>query len=442
MTNVKSPGTFEGSRDVKTRAQRLIPAGCHTYSKGEDQFPYNAPGFIDRAEGCYAYDVDGNRYLDWGMGLRTVVLGHCYPAVLEAVRAQLEKGSNFTLPSPLEAELAEMLVGLIPSAEMVKFAKNGSDVTSAAVRLARAYTGRDYVALCEPGSFFSVNDWYIGSTACGSGVPGAVQQLTLGFKYNDLPGLQALFDQHQNQIAAVVLEPATIDPPAPSYLEGIRELTRKNGAVLIFDEMITGFRWHLQGAQTYYNVTPDLSTFGKALGNGFSISALAGQREIMELGGLHHDKERVFLLSLTHGGETHSIAAAMATVQEFSDKDVVGHIWRVGERLQEGFNGISHELGLGDFVTMVGYPCSPAILCRDGDSKASAELRTLFLQEMIAQGVLIPYIVPSFSHTELEVEATLDAARNALGVYKEALERGTEGLLEGSAVKPVFRKYN
>ena len=442
MGSTKGPALFDRSRALKARAHRLIPAGCHTYSKGEDQFPYNSPGFINKAEGCYAYDVDGNRFVDWGMGLRTVVLGHCYPAVLEAVRAQLEKGSNYTLPSPLEADLAELLVDLIPSGEMVKFAKNGSDVTSAAVRLARAYTGRDYVAICEPGSFFSVNDWYIGSTPCNAGVPQRVQELTLGYPYNNLASLEALFDQHNGEIAAVILEPATTEPPVEGYLEGVRELSRRQGAVLIFDEMITGFRWHLRGAQAYYNVTPDLSTFGKALGNGFAVSALVGRRDIMEVGGSDHDREKVFLLSLTHGGETHALAAAIATVNEFRTRDVIAHIWQVGGRLQEGFNALSHELGLGDLVTMSGYPCSPIITCRDRDGKASPGLRTLFLQEMIEGGVLIPYVVPSFSHTELELEATLNAARKALVVYVEALDKGLDGLLEGPSVKPVFRKYN
>ena len=295
---------------------------------------------------------------------------------------------------------------------------------------------------CGDGSFFSGNDWFIGLTACNAGVPEKTKEFTLSFAYNNLASLETLFDQYPGEIAAVILEPTSTVRPAQGYLEGVHELTRRHGAVLIFDEMITGFRWNLRGAQAYFNVTPDLSTFGKALGNGFSVSALVGRREIMELGGLHHDKEKVFLLSHTHGGETHAIAAAIATIDELRNKDVVGHIWKVGGQLQQGFNRLSRELDMGELVTMEGYPCSPFIVCRDREGKISPAFRTLFLQEMVVQNVIVPYIAPSFSHTEREVVATLDAARKALALYQEALETGLKGQLKGPAVKPVFRRYN
>lgn len=442
MDKPNNPIKYERSRELRDRAHNLIPAGCHTYSKGEDQFPYEAPGFIDHAEGCIAYDVDGNRFLDWGMGLRTVILGHCYQPVIDSVQNQLQKGSNFTLPAPLEADLAELMVDLIPSAEMVKFAKNGSDTTSAAIRLARAYTGKDYIAICGDGSFFSVNDWFVGSTPVANGVPENVQNLTLKFSYNNLSEVESLFDRYADNIAAVILEPATYFTPVDGYLEGLRRLTTKHGSLLIFDEMITGFRWHLQGAQKYYEVIPDLSTFGKAIANGFSMSALVGRRDIMELGGLDHDREKVFLLSLTHGGETHSLAAAITTINEMRDRDVVNHIWGVGAELTKGFNNISAEMGLANLVSMEGYPCSPLIVCRDQDGSVSPGLRTLFLQEMIANGVLIPYVVPSFAHKEIDIEFTLDAVRRSLVVYGRAIDGGLDNYLHGKPVKPVFRKFN
>lgn len=427
---------------MKERASALIPAGCLSYSKGEDQFPENAPPFIDRAEGATAYDLEGRPFLDWAMGLRTVILGHCYPAVLDAVRAQLLKGSNFTRPSLLESELAELFVELIPSAEMVKFAKNGSDVTSAAVRLSRAFTGRDLVALGGDGSFFSHDDWYIGSTLCNAGVPESTRRLTKRFGYNDLDSLKQLFAEHPRQIAAVILEPATTTPPADGFLEGVRELTRREGTVLIFDEMITGFRWHLRGAQTLFGVTPDLSTFGKAIGNGFSLSALVGRRDIMELAGLRHPKEKAYALSCTHGGETHALAAAMTTIRELRDRDVISHIWKIGERFQQGFNDAAREAGVADAVAMSGYPCSPIIICRDRGGNVSLPFRTLFLQEMVERGVLIPYITPSFAHTHQDVVRTVQAAREAFAVYRTALDRGVEAYLRGPAVKPVFRRFN
>jgi glutamate-1-semialdehyde 2,1-aminomutase len=433
---------FARSRELSSRAHQLIPAGAHTYSKGDDQFPLNSPGFIERGEGCRVWDVDGNEYLDWGMGLRSVILGYGYPRVLEAVSAQLTKGTNFTRPSPVEVELAELLHALIPSAQMVKFAKNGSDVTSAAIRLARAYTGRDYVALCKDHPFFSVDDWFIGTTPPNSGIPRVVAEQSLTFSYNDISSLEKLFSEHGGKIAAVIMEAVTLEPPLEGYLAKVRDLVHRNGALLVFDEMITGFRWHLQGAQTYFNVVPDLSTFGKAVGNGFSVAVLAGRRDIMELGGIHHSNPRVFLLSTTHGAETHSLAACIATISEMQEQDVVGHIWKMGQALQDNFNALAREMGLSEAIVCAGYPCSPAIIAKDRDGHASMPLRTLFLQEMISQGVLIPYIAISFSHSESDVSRTLEAARRALAVYARALDEGTDKLLVGQPVKPVFRRFN
>ncbi|RJQ30962.1 MAG: glutamate-1-semialdehyde 2,1-aminomutase [Peptococcaceae bacterium] len=433
---------FASSKILAEKAARLIPAGCHTYSKGADQFPFLAPGFILKGSGCCVTDVDGNEFLDWGMGLRSVALGHCYPAVLEAVYRQLRMGANFTRPSPVEVELAQLLTDLIPSAEMVKLAKNGSDVTSAAIRLARAHTGRDYVAVCREQPFFSFYDWFIGSTPCNAGIPAAVRELTLKFSYNDLAGLEDLFRLYPDKIAAVILEPVSTEAPEDGFLQKVRDLTRSNGTVLIFDEMISGFRWHLSGAQEYFGVIPDLSTFGKAMGNGFSAAALVGKREIMELGGLTHDREKVFLLSSTHGGETHAIAAAIATINEMREKKVIGHIWRLGRDLQNGFNEVCRESGLSEYVRMSGYPCSPFIVCKDRRGEVSLPLRTLLLQEFIKCGVLIPYISISFSHTAKEVDRTLEALRKVLVVYREAMDKGVEHFLTGPPVKPVFRKYN
>jgi glutamate-1-semialdehyde 2,1-aminomutase len=434
--------SLERSRELSRRAHELIPAGCHTYSKGDDQFPLNAPGFIERGQGCTVWDVDGNEYLDWGMGLRSVILGHGYPRVLDAVKAQLAKGTNFLRPSPVEIELAELLVELIPSAQMVKFAKNGSDVTTGAVRLARAYTGRNYVALCKEHPFFSFDDWFIGTTPPNAGIPEAVSRQSLSFHYNDIASLEKLFVEYPGQIAAVIMEPAATEPPHDGFLAQVRDVSHEHGAVLIFDEMISGFRWHLKGAQTYFDVVPDMSTFGKAIGNGFSIAVLVGKREIMELGGLKHDKPKVFLLSATHGSETHSLAAALATIQEMADKEVVGHVWKIGKALQDGFNNLAGEMGLADQLSCIGYPCSPLIITNDREGQFSMPMRTLFLQEMIAQGVLIPYVATSFSHTETEVDRTLRAAACAFDVYGRALDEGVDKYLVGPPVKPVFRKFN
>lgn len=425
------------------RAHRAIPAGCHTYSKGDDQFPANAPGFIVRGDGCHVWDPDGSEFIDWGMGLRSVILGHAHPRVTDAVVRTVQNGTNFTRPSPVELEVAEQLIDLIPCAEMVKFAKNGSDVTTAAVRLARAATGRDLVAFPAEHPFYSFDDWFIGSTVVDAGVPEAVKRLSLTFPYGDLPAFERLLDEHGAEIAAVVMETATdADPPA-GYLQGIRELTRRHGILLVFDEMITGFRWSLRGSQSLYGVTPDMATFGKAIANGYAVSALVGRRDVLELGGLHHDRPRVFLLSATHGGETHALVAARETIAEMAEQDGSARIWEVGGALQDGLRAAIADHGLQDAVRCHGYPCSPILSFHADTPRRGAELRTLFLQETVRRGVLIPYIAPSLSHTPADVARTVEAAHEALELVRQAADRGSVAeLLEGPAVKPVFRRYN
>ena len=428
-------------RSLNARAHDAIPAGCHTYSKGDDQFPSNAPQFIASGQGSEVTDPDGNRYLDWGMGLRSVILGHAYPRVVEAATAEIARGTNFTRPSPLETEFAEELIDLVPCAEMVKLAKNGSDVTTAAVRLARAFTGRDLVAFPREHPFYSFDDWFIGSTVVDAGVPASTQDLSLTFPYGDLEAVRDVFAANPGRIAAVIMETATDEHPPAGYLEGIRELTEREGALLIFDEMITGFRWHTSGSQSLYGVTPDMATFGKAVANGFSVSALTGRRDVMELGGLRSDKPRVFLLSATHGGETHALAAALATVREIREQDVTAHLWRIGTALQNGLNAAARDAGVDGVAQAIGLPCSPILSF--GSGPESAGLRTLFLQETIARGVLIPYIAPSFSHDDADVERTVEAARDAFARVRRVVDgEPLETHLEGPVVKPVFRRFN
>ena len=277
---------FEKSRVLQQRCHQVIPGGGHTYAKGDDQFPVQAPAYIVKGKGCHVWDVDGNEFIEYGMGLRAVTLGHAYAPVVDAAYGQMLLGDNFTRPSSVELECAEQLLSLLRGGEMVKFAKNGSDVTTAAVKLARAYTGRDVIAICADQPFFSTDDWFIGATPMNRGIPESTQRLTVKFHYNNLESARALFRDYPAKIACCVLEAATSVEPVDGFLEQLQRLCHENGAILIFDEMITGFRWHLGGAQTYYGVIPDLSTFGKAIANGFSLSALVGKRELMELGGI------------------------------------------------------------------------------------------------------------------------------------------------------------
>jgi glutamate-1-semialdehyde 2,1-aminomutase len=432
---------FSRSRVLQPKAHRLIPGGAHTYAKGDDQYPEQAPGFIARGKGCHVWDLDGNEFIEYGMGLRAIALGHAFEPVVEAAQRQLELGINFNRPAKLEVDLAESLLDIVDGADMVKFAKNGSDVTTAAVKLARAYTGRDLVAICSDQPFFSVDDWFIGSTAMNTGIPEAVVGMTLKFPYNDPAGLRALFDRHPGQIACVVMEAEAATPPASGYLQAVKDLCEQHGAVLVFDEMITGFHWHLGGAQKFHGVIPHLSTFGKALGNGFAIAALAGKREIMRLGGLDHDQKRVFLLSTTHGAETHALAASLETIRIYREQGVVEFLWKQGERLRTGVNEAIARHGVAGHFGLAGRPCNLIYRTSDAHGVPSQAFRTLFLQELIRGGVLAPSFVVSFSHADEDIDRTIAVVEQALGVYAKALEHGVENYLSGRPVKPVNRLY-
>ncbi|HEX4005019.1 MAG TPA: glutamate-1-semialdehyde 2,1-aminomutase [Acidobacteriaceae bacterium] len=432
---------FSRSRALQPMAHRLIPGGSHTYAKGDDQYPEIAPGFIARGKGCHVWDLDGNEFIEYGMGLRAVALGHAFDSVVESAHRQMRLGLNFNRPSPLEVELAESMLSLVDGAHMVKFAKNGSDVTTAAVKLARAYTGRDFVAICGDQPFFSVDDWFIGSTPMHAGIPDSVINMTKKFAYNDLTSLRDLFDEHPARIACVVMEAEATTPPVPGYLRAVKDLCEQRGAVLVFDEMITGFRWHLGGAQKYHDVIPHLSTFGKAMGNGFAIAALVGTREIMQLGGLDHDQKRVFLLSTTHGAETHALAASLETIRIFREQGVVEYLWRQGERLRAGVNRVIAQHGIAKYFELAGRSCNLLYRTKDDTGAPSQNLRTLFLQELIRGGILAPSFVVSFSHSDEDIDRTIDVVDRALAVYSKALEDGVQKYLVGRPVKPVNREY-
>jgi glutamate-1-semialdehyde 2,1-aminomutase len=355
----------------------------------------------------------------------------------------MELGVNFTRPSVLEYELAEYLVDLLPVAEMVKFGKNGSDVTTAAVKLARAYTGRKYIAYCLDHPFFSINDWFIGTTPMNAGVPEEVSRLTLRFRYNDLSSIEALFAEHPGEIAALILEPVKNDEPEDGFLEKLRALTRREGTLLIFDEMISGVRFDIRGAHHLWGVYPDLACFGKAIANGYSFSLLAGRREIMNLGGLRHSGRRVFLLSQTHSSETIGLAACRATLDECRRVDISRYIWALGKRLVEGFRTLAREEGVADHVRIIGFDCNPQILCTKADGTFWPELHTSFHEEVIARGVLIPWISITYSHGDEELATTLAALRHGMRKLRRALEEDcVNESFDGDAVKPVFRPFN
>lgn len=434
---------FKKSDEMIKRAQEIIPAGCHTYSKGPDQSPLLGPKMIERGKGSHVWDVDGNEYIDWAMGLTAVSLGHAFEPVLEKVREELGRGVNFQCPSPIESELAELFLKAVPSADMVKFAKNGSTVTTAAVKLARAYTGKKYVAYCADHGFFSYDDWYMGTKACNSGVPEEFAALTLSFRYNDIKSVEALFEKHPGQIACVILEPMEFDFPVDNFLHKIKDLCRQHGAVFILDEMITGFKLGFPGAHTLLGIEADLTTWGKGVANGFSTCMLAGKKEIMRLGGIDHEKERVFLISTTHGAETHSLAAAIASINYARENNTVESDYKKGLQIESGVKDLIKKHALEKHIEIKGHPNWLLMVFKDKNSQASDGYKTLFYQEMIKYGILFRGTFnQSVSHSQEDIEKTFEAMDKAMSVYTKALEDGYEKWLVGEPIKPVFRKYN
>ncbi len=433
---------FEGSLALQKRFHAAIPGGSHTYAKGDDRFPERMPPYIVRGKGSHVWDADGNEFIEYGGGLRAVTLGHAYEPVVEAAARQMRLGANFIRPATIELEAAEMLLGFIEGAEMVKFAKNGSDANSAAIRVSRAYTGRDRIAVCASHPFFSVDDWFIGTTPMAAGIPQAIRDLTVQFHYNDLESVKTLFHDHPGEIACLILEPEKERAPKDGFLHEVQDLCRRNGTVFILDEIITGFRWHMGGAQKFHGIVPDLSTFGKALGNGFSVAALAGKREILRLGGLEHDRERVFLASATHGAETHSLAAAMEVMRTYRREPVIETLWRQGERLAGGLNEAIRECRVEGHVSIEGRPCCLVYVAKDQRGEPSLPFRTLLLSEILKRGILASSLVVSYSHTGEDIDRTVEAFREGFKVYRRALDEGVEKYLEGRPVKPVMRRFN
>lgn len=421
----------------------LIPGGAHTYSRGDDQFPSNAPSILARGEGAYVYDPNGKKYLDYGMGLRSVNIGYGNKEIADACYQEIMKGNNLTRASITELRAAELITNLIPAVEMVKFAKHGSTVTTAAVKLARAYTEKKYIAIPAEQPFFSFDDWFIGSTVMDRGIPEEGGKYTLRFNYNNITSLKELFDKHPGEIAAVMLEATTTVEPQNDFLHQVKFLCRQNGAVFIIDEMITGFRWDLRGAQTYFDIEPDLCTFGKAMANGFAVAALGGKREIMKIGGiLEEGAERLFLTSTTHGAEMSALGAFIKTVEILQRDNVVNHFWQFGEQLKTGMNNIAKDLGLEHNFMIEGYACSPNYVVKDNNGNVSLPLRTLYAQEMVSNGVLMPYLALSYAHQQEELELTLNAVKNSLQVVKKAVDGDINEYLKSKVIKPVFRKYN
>lgn len=413
------------------KAKHLIPCVTQTLAKGPSQHIKGvAPKYLIRGKGSHVWDADGNEFIDYNMAIGPLSLGYAYDKVDEAIKEQLRDGITFSLMHPLEVEVAELINQVIPNAESVRFSKTGADVTSAAIRLARAYTGREKILCC---GYHGWHDWYISVTDRNKGIPEAVKDLTFTFNYNDI---NSVIESIDTETACVILEPFVFEEPRNNFLQKLREICNENGTLLIFDEMWTGFRISLGGAQEYFNIKADLACFSKAVANGMPLSILTGKKNIMEL--LEKD---VFFFT-TFGGEALSLAAAKAAIYEIRDKNVPAYLAKQGRKLKDGYNKIISELGI-NYSKCSGYDCRTIITFdQDKSGQNPLEMKSLVQQEMIKRGILWSgFHNMSLSHSDVDIEYTLKVYRDILPVLKEAVEKqDVKSFLKGVPVEPVFRK--
>lgn len=420
------------SEEMHHRAMATIPLGTQTFSKSRTQYPFGvSPYFIVRGQGSHVWDADGNEYIDFVNGLASVTIGYNDPDVNAAVRQQLECGVIFSLPHPLEIEVAEELVKLVPCAERVRFGKNGSDATAGAIRVARAFTGRERVAVC---GYHGWQDWYIGSTARHRGVPRCTRELTHTFPYNDPDALESLLASRSGEFAAVILEPMNTTAPKYGYLEAVRDITHRHGALLVFDEMITGFRYEIGGAQERFGVTPDLATFGKGLANGYPLAAVVGRADVMQL------MEEIFF-SFTFGGELLSLAAAKAALTKLQREPVIATLKRQGTRIMEGITQRIKRWGLEDVLSIAGDPTWSFFIIQGTPKYSQWQIKTLFLQEMFQRGILtLGTHNVSYAHNDDDVIRLLDVYDEVFPLISHALEaESLEGMLRAEALEPLFK---
>lgn len=397
---------YSSSEEWLKRAEVTIPLGSQTFSKSRTTYPVGiSPLFAKKAKDAYLWDIDDNKYIDYVSSLASVTLGYSNKEFTQHIKKQLKKGTIYSLPAKLETEVAEMLVQLIPSAEMVRFGKNGSDATAAAIRLARSFTGKDHILVC---GYHGWQDWYIGSTTRNKGVPQNVSSLVHKFEFNNIESLEILFENFTNKIAAVIMEPMNISFPKQGFLENVQKITNKNNALLIFDETITGFRYSKGGAQELFGITPDLSTFGKGLANGFPLSAIVGRRDIM------NEMNEIFF-SGTFGGELLSLSAALFMLQKHCEDEIVPKLVENGENLNEGLDSLILQSGMQDILTLSGHATWKFLNWKQTNQVTSDELRTYFMQEIFKRGIL------NIGTHNITLSHTKSITKKTLKVYSEVL---------------------
>ena len=413
-------------------AKKLIPCQTQTLSKGPCNYVNGvSPKYLSKGKGCHVWDVDENKFIDYGMALGVISLGYCYDKVDKAIKEQLKSGINLTLMHPLEVEVAKLLIEVIPCAEMIRFGKNGSDVTSAAIRLARAYTKKDLVVCC---GYHGWQDWYAATLPINMGIPNDVRKLTIKFNYNDIDTLKKIIDENNNKIACVIIEPSVVELPHNNFLHKVKELCSKNNIVFILDEIKTGCRIAIGGAQEYFKVKPDISTFGKGIGNGMPISAIVGKEEIMSY------MENIFF-SFTSGGELLSLAAVKATIKEMVSKNAIEKMTKIGSKLKIEYNRILNEAGLDSYMKFEGMDTYNILSIFKLDK---AEIyKSLLIQEMAKRGILFGgYNIICFSHEKEDIDKSIYAFSESAKLLSIWIKDGNEEKkLEGEATKPVFKRY-
>ena len=423
---------YSASEAMLTRARKVIPLGSQTFSKSITQYPLGvSPYFAERAKGSKLWDADGNEYVDFINALASVTLGYGDPDVTEAVEAQLKDGTIFSLSHRLEAEVAELICAVVPSAEMVRFGKNGSDATTGAIRVARAATGRDHVLMC---GYHGWQDWSIGTTARNKGIPAATRALTHTFPYNDLPAFEAKLAELSGQVAAVILEPMNVAEPQPGYLQGLKDRTHAAGAVLVFDETITGFRFAAGGAQEKFGVTPDLTTLGKGIANGYPLAAVCGRRELMM------EMEEIFF-SFTMGGEALSLAAGKAAISKLMREPVIDTLRGQGTKVANGTAERVARHGLASFAQVCGDPTWSFLILGDAPTATAFELKTLFMQEMLARGILtLGTHNMSYAHSDADIAKLMTAYDEVFPMLTDAATNGAlKQLLKCEPLVPLFK---
>lgn len=411
------------SLNLWKKAENIIMNGTQLYSKMPSVGVKGvSPIFFVKSDGVYSWDLEGNKYIDYTMGLGPCFVGYNNPKVKKAILKQLEDGMLFSLPSPLEVKAAETLIECVPCAEMVRFLKTGSEATQAAVRIARAYTGKEKVI---KGHYHGWHEWCLADTTKNGGIPKAYKDYVFEIKYNDIESVEKIFNEHKDEIACIIIEPFETEMPKDNYLKKLRKITKENNAVLIFDEVVTGFRFSLGGAQEYFGVTPDLATFGKGMGGGLPLSAVAGKKVIMKKA-----KDKIFV-STTFGGDLLALSAFLAVVDILKTEPVYERIFNIGNKIRDEFNKLSEKYGSNIKCKGLGPRLDFDYLNINGE--ADDKMKALFMQEVVKRGIYFVWnMLPSYKLTDEDLEYTLQVFDEVLKITTDAEKSGKVGdLLEG-----------